>query len=165
MRCVLDRDEVFNELTRHPATVRVRLGATRDGRFVAKRMWSYVNTGAYADCGPGVAQKMGYAGVGPYRFDHVAVDSYCIYTNMPPGGAFRGYGAMQSVWASERRVDMMADRLGIDAGGAAPDEPAARGRHLLHRRGHARHPLRGAPRRRREAVAWQDGTGQARASR
>ena len=115
VRCVLDRDEVFNEVTRHPATVRVRLGAKADGTFVAKRIWAYVNTGAYADCGPGVAQKMGYAGVGPYRFDHVAVDSYCIYTNLPPGGAFRGYGAMQSVWASERVVDMMADRLGMDA--------------------------------------------------
>lgn len=115
VRCVLDRDEVFNEVTRHPATVRVRLGAKRDGTFVAKRIWAYVNTGAYADCGPGVAQKMGYAGVGPYRFDHVAVDSYCIYTNLPPGGAFRGYGAMQSVWASERVVDILADQLGIDA--------------------------------------------------
>jgi CO/xanthine dehydrogenase Mo-binding subunit len=114
VRCVLDRDEVFNELTRHAATVRMRIGATREGRFVAKRMWSYVNTGAYADCGPGVAQKMGYAGVGPYRFDHVAVDSYCIYTNLPPGGAFRGYGAMQSVWASERLVDQLADRLDMD---------------------------------------------------
>jgi CO/xanthine dehydrogenase Mo-binding subunit len=78
-------------------------------------MWSYVNTGAYADCGPGVAQKMGYAGVGPYRFDHVAVDSYCIYTNLPPGGAYRGYGAMQSVWASERLVDVLADALDMDA--------------------------------------------------
>jgi len=115
VRCVLDRDEVFNELTRHAATVHMRIGATREGRFVAKRMWAYVNTGAYADCGPGVAQKMGYAGVGPYRFDHVAVDSYCIYTNLPPGGAYRGYGAMQSVWASERLVDELAARLGMDA--------------------------------------------------
>ncbi|GAB2776086.1 molybdopterin-dependent oxidoreductase [Terrabacter koreensis] len=115
VRCVLDRDEVFNEVTRHPSTVRIRLGAKADGTFVAKRIWAYVNTGAYADCGPGVAQKMGYAGVGPYRFEHVAVDSYCIYTNLPPGGAFRGYGAMQSVWASERAVDLLADRLGIDA--------------------------------------------------
>ncbi|GCD88194.1 xanthine dehydrogenase family protein molybdopterin-binding subunit [Nocardioides sp. LS1] len=115
VRCTLDRDEVFNEVTRHPATVRVRLGAKSDGTFVAKRIWAYVNTGAYADCGPGVAQKMGYAGVGPYRFDHVAVDSYCIYTNLPPGGAFRGYGAMQSVWASERVVDILAERIGMDA--------------------------------------------------
>ena len=115
VRCSLDRDEVFGELTRHPTTVRVRLGAKNDGTFVAKRMWMYVNTGAYADCGPGVAQKMGYAGVGPYRFDHVAVDSYCIYTNLPPGGAYRGYGAMQSIWAAERIVDILADKLGMDA--------------------------------------------------
>ncbi|QKV75808.1 xanthine dehydrogenase family protein molybdopterin-binding subunit [Amycolatopsis sp. Hca4] len=115
VRCVLDRDEVFSELTRHAATVRMRIGARRDGTFVAKRMWSYVNTGAYADCGPGVAQKMGYAGVGPYRFDHVAVDSYCVYTNLPPGGAYRGYGAMQSVWASERLIDQLADELRMDA--------------------------------------------------
>lgn len=114
VKLVLDRDEEWVTLTRHQTTVRVRLGATRDGRFVAKRLWCWVNTGAYADCGPGVAQKMGYAGVGPYRFDHVAVDSYCIYTNLPTAGAFRGYGAVQSVWASERVVDIMADRLGLD---------------------------------------------------
>ena len=113
--CILDRDEVFGELTRHPATVRVQLGAKTNGTFVAKRIWAYVNTGAYADCGPGVVQKMGYAGVGPYRFDNVVVDSYCIYTNLPSGGAYRGYGAMQSIWASERAVDMMAARLEIDA--------------------------------------------------
>ncbi|MGY1779641.1 xanthine dehydrogenase family protein molybdopterin-binding subunit [Geodermatophilus sp. SYSU D01036] len=114
VRLALDRDEEFVTLTRHAATVRIRLGATRDGRFVAKRVWCWVNTGAYADCGPGVAMKMGYAGVGPYRFDAVAVDSYCIYTNLPPAGAYRGYGATQSVWASERVTDLMAERLGMD---------------------------------------------------
>ncbi len=114
VRLVLDRDEEFLTITRHAATVRIRLGATRDGRFVAKRVWCWVNTGAYADCGPGVAMKMGYAGVGPYRFDAVAVDSYCIYTNLPPAGAYRGYGATQSVWASERVTDLMAERLGMD---------------------------------------------------
>jgi CO/xanthine dehydrogenase Mo-binding subunit len=114
VRLALDRDEEFVTITRHAATVRVRLGATRDGRFVAKRVWCWVNTGAYADCGPGVAMKMGYAGVGPYRFDHVAVDSWCIYTNLPPAGAFRGYGAAQSVWASERATDLLAAELGID---------------------------------------------------
>jgi CO/xanthine dehydrogenase Mo-binding subunit len=114
VKLVLDRDEEWVTLNRHPATVRVRLGATRDGRFVAIRLWCWVNTGAYADCGPGVAQKMGYAGVGPYRFGHVAVDSSCVYTHLPPAGAFRGYGAMQSIWARERAVDMMADALAVD---------------------------------------------------
>jgi CO/xanthine dehydrogenase Mo-binding subunit len=114
VRLALDRDEEWVTVTRHAATVRVRLGATREGRFVAKRLWCWVNTGAYADCGPGVAQKMGYAGVGPYRFDHVLVDSFCVYTNLPPAGAYRGYGATQSVWASERAVDLMAGELELD---------------------------------------------------
>ena len=56
---------------------------------------------------------MGYAGVGPYRIPHVRVDSLAVYTNLPPNGAFRGYGATQSVWASERAMDMLAERLGI----------------------------------------------------
>src|SRR5260370_34771037 len=57
---------------------------------------------------------MRFAGPGPYRIPHVWVDSHCIYTNLPPNGAYRGYGAMQSIWASERTMDILADRLGMD---------------------------------------------------
>jgi CO/xanthine dehydrogenase Mo-binding subunit len=111
VKAVLDRGEEFVTLNRHPAVVRVRLGARRDGTLVAKEVDCWVDTGAYADCGPGVATKMGYAGVGPYRIPHVRVDSLAIYTNLPPNGAFRGYGAMQSVWASERTMDLLAAEL------------------------------------------------------
>ena len=100
-------------LNRHPATIRVRIGARRDGTLVAKELDCWVDTGAYADCGPGVATKLGYAGVGPYRIPHVRVDALAIYTNLPPNGAYRGYGAMQSVWASERTMDRLAVELGI----------------------------------------------------
>jgi CO/xanthine dehydrogenase Mo-binding subunit len=113
VKAVLDRAEEWQTLNRHPAVVRVRVGATADGTLVAKELDCWVDTGAYADCGPGVAQKMGYAGVGPYRVPNVRVDSSCIYTNLPPNGAYRGYGAMQSVWASERAMDLLADRLGL----------------------------------------------------
>jgi CO/xanthine dehydrogenase Mo-binding subunit len=113
VKAVLDRAEEFVTLNRHPAVIRVRLGATRDGTLVAKEVDCWVDTGAYADCGPGVATKMGYAGVGPYRIPNVRVDSLSIYTNLPPNGAFRGYGAMQSVWASERTMDVLAGELGI----------------------------------------------------
>ena len=89
----------------------MRIGARRDGTLAAKEVDCWVDTGAYADCGPGVATKMGYAGVGPYRIPHVRVDSLAIYTNLPPNGAFRGYGAMQSVWASERTMDLLAREL------------------------------------------------------
>jgi CO/xanthine dehydrogenase Mo-binding subunit len=113
VKAVLDRSEEFVTLGRHPAVVRVRLGAARDGTLVAKRVDCWADTGAYADCGPGVASKMGYAGIGPYRIPHVRVDALAVYTNLPPNGAFRGYGATQSVWASERAMDMLAERLGM----------------------------------------------------
>jgi CO/xanthine dehydrogenase Mo-binding subunit len=113
VKATLDRTEEFVCLNRHPATIRVRIGATRDGTLVAKELDCWVDTGAYADCGPGVATKMGYAGVGPYRIPHVRVDALAIYTNLPPNGAYRGYGAMQSVWASERTMDALAVELGM----------------------------------------------------
>ncbi|MBX5449171.1 MAG: xanthine dehydrogenase family protein [Thermogemmatispora sp.] len=114
VKLVLRRDEEWLTLNRHPATIHVKLGARRDGTLVAKQVTCWANTGAYADCGPGVAQKMGFASPGPYRIPHVWVDSYCVYTNLPSNGAFRGYGATQAVWASERTMDLLAERLGLD---------------------------------------------------
>jgi CO/xanthine dehydrogenase Mo-binding subunit len=114
VKAVLGRAEEFQTLNRHPAVVRVKLGATSDGRLVAARFWCWVDTGAYADSGPGVAQKMGYAAPGPYRLRDVWVDADCVYTNLPPNGAFRGYGQMQSTFARELALDILAERLGID---------------------------------------------------
>ena len=114
VRAVSTRAEEFVMLNRHPARFRIRLGARRDGTFVAKSVHAWWDTGAYADCGPSVCTKGGYAAIGPYRIPNVAVDSRCVYTNRPPAGAFRGYAATQGVWASERMTDLMADELGID---------------------------------------------------
>jgi CO/xanthine dehydrogenase Mo-binding subunit len=114
VKIVLDRSEEWLTLNRHPATIHVKIGARYDGTLVAKQVECWVDTGAYADSGPGVAQKMGFAAPGPYRIPHVWVDSYCIYTNLPPNGAFRGYGAMQSIWASERTMDLLAVYLYMD---------------------------------------------------
>ncbi|MCS7256387.1 MAG: xanthine dehydrogenase family protein molybdopterin-binding subunit [Thermomicrobium sp.] len=114
VKLVLDRYEEFLTLTRHATVVTIRLGLTRDGRITAKRVEAYWSTGAYADCGPDVARKGGFGSVGPYRIPHVAVDSYCVYTNLPPAGAFRGYAVTEIVWASERMMDIAADALGLD---------------------------------------------------
>ncbi len=113
-KIVLDRDEEWLTLNRHPATLKVKLGAKRDGTLVAKRVECWANTGAYADCGPGVAQKMGFASPGPYRIPNVWVDSHAVYTNLPPNGAYRGYGQMQCTWASERTIDLLAEKLEMD---------------------------------------------------
>ena len=114
VKLVLPRSEEWQTLNRHPATIVVRLGARADGTLVAKQVTCHADTGAYADCGPGVAQKLGFAAPGPYRIPNVWVDAYCVYTNLPPNGAFRGYGQMQSTWASERSMDALADALDLD---------------------------------------------------
>lgn len=114
VRCVLTRGEEWLTSNRHPSLVRVRIGARRDGMLVAKEVDASIDTGAYADCGPGVAVKIGYSAVGPYRIPNVRVESRCVYTNLPPSGAFRGFGATQAVWASESLMDRLADRLGVD---------------------------------------------------
>ena len=114
VKVVLSRDEEFVKINRHPATITIKLGVRRDGTLVAKQVTAYWNTGAYADCGPGVAQKGGFGAVGPYRIPHVRVDSYCVYTNLPPNGAFRGYAVTQAAWASEGMMDLVARKLGLD---------------------------------------------------
>ncbi len=114
VRIILDRAEEFQTLNRHPSTIRVKIGARSDGALLAKEVHCLADTGAYADCGPGVAQKMGFASPGPYRIPHVRVESNSVYTNLPPNGAYRGYGQMQSIWASERTMDLLAGKLGID---------------------------------------------------
>ena len=114
VKFVLRRDEEFVTLTRHATVVTIRLGLKRDGRITAKEVRAYWNTGAYADCGPDVARKGGFGIVGPYRIPNVAVDSRCVYTNLPPAGAFRGYAVTQATWASESMMDLAADALGLD---------------------------------------------------
>jgi CO/xanthine dehydrogenase Mo-binding subunit len=114
VKLVLPRAEEWQTLNRHAAVVTVKLAALGDGKLLALEVTCLADTGAYADCGPGVAQKMGFAAPGPYRIPNVRVDARCVYTNLPPAGAFRGYGQMQSAWARERAVDTLADRLGLD---------------------------------------------------
>ena len=72
------------------------------------------NGGAYADIGPRVTQKSGFTAPGPYDIEDVSIDSYALYTNLPPAGALRGFGIPQLVWAYESHTDLIARELGID---------------------------------------------------
>ena len=114
VKVVLTREEVFLTLTRHSNVFRLKTGVTKDGRIVARKSEIYWDTGAYADIGPRTIKNGGYASVGPYRIPNAQVDSYCVYTNKPTSGAFRGYGIPQVCWAYEQQMDDIADRLGID---------------------------------------------------
>jgi CO/xanthine dehydrogenase Mo-binding subunit len=114
VKVMYSRAETFTAVNRHPMVATIRLGVKNDGRITAKKVIAYYDTGAYADSGPGVAQKGGYASVGPYRIPNVWVDSHCVYTNLPRNGAYRGYAVTQIAFASEAIMDMAAQRIGMD---------------------------------------------------
>jgi CO/xanthine dehydrogenase Mo-binding subunit len=110
----LTMEEQFFTITKHASTFRIKSGVSKDGRILARECEVWWNGGAYADIGPRVTQKSGFTAPGPYDIEHVAVDSYSLYTNLPPAGALRGFGIPQLVWAYEGHTDLMARELGID---------------------------------------------------
>jgi CO/xanthine dehydrogenase Mo-binding subunit len=110
----LTMEEQFFTITKHASTFRIKSGVSKDGRIVARECEVWWNGGAYADIGPRVTQKSGFTAPGPYDIEHVAVDSYALYTNLPPAGALRGFGIPQLVWAYESHTDLMARELGLD---------------------------------------------------
>src|SRR5947209_4880536 len=110
----LTMEEQFFTITKHASTFRIKTGVAKDGRIVARDCEVWWNGGAYADIGPRVTQKSGFTAPGPYDIDHVSIDSYALYTNLPPAGALRGFGIPQLVWAYESHTDMVARELGLD---------------------------------------------------
>jgi CO/xanthine dehydrogenase Mo-binding subunit len=107
-------EEQFYTITKHPSTFRIKTGVDRSGRITARKCEVYWNGGAYADIGPRVTQKSGFTASGPYDIDNVWVDSYALYTNLPPAGALRGFGVPQLVWGYESHTDMIARALKLD---------------------------------------------------
>jgi len=114
VRVVLSREEVFYTITKHAAVIRMKTGVTKDGTLVARECEIHLDTGAYAEIGPRVAKKSGYTAAGPYRIPNLKIDSYSVYTNKPPAGAFRGFGVSQSAWAVESQMDIIAAALQMD---------------------------------------------------
>ena len=110
----LSMEEQFFTITKHASTFRIKSGVSKDGRIVARDCEVWWNGGAYADIGPRVTQKSGFTAPGPYDVQDVSIDSYEIYTNLPPAGALRGFGIPQLVWAYESHTDMVARELGLD---------------------------------------------------
>ena len=115
VRIALTRAEEFGTaLVRQPTIIDIKTGATRDGRILARKIRIVWNTGAYADLSPAVSRNAGFAAGGPYVIPHVWVDSYCVYTNNPVSGAFRGFGVPEVTWAGESQLDVVARELGMD---------------------------------------------------
>jgi len=110
----LTMEEQFYHITKHATTTRIKSGVSKEGRIVARECEVYWNGGAYADIGPRVTQKSGFTAAGPYDIENVKLDSYAVYTNLPPAGALRGFGIPQLVWAYESHTDLIARQLELD---------------------------------------------------
>jgi CO/xanthine dehydrogenase Mo-binding subunit/aerobic-type carbon monoxide dehydrogenase small subunit (CoxS/CutS family) len=114
-RIAYSRQESMASTTkRHPASMRIRVGASRDGRLVGLDFTGTFNTGAYASWGPTVANRVPVHASGPYVVPHYRARSRAVHTHCAPAGAFRGFGVPQTAIAQETAFDVLADRVGID---------------------------------------------------
>ena len=115
VKLVYDRGEDLVATTkRHPAVIRHRTGVTRGGRLTAMEIDAVFDGGAYATLSAVVLSRGVIHASGPYRCDHIRIRGKATMTNTPPNGAFRGFGAPQTQFATEVHIDRIADTLGID---------------------------------------------------
>ncbi len=99
---------------RHATVIRIKTGATREGRLTAVEAELYGDGGAYASLSDKVMTRATTHATGPYNVPNAKIDCFAMYTNNPPSGAFRGFGVTQSAFAVEQNMDMVAEELGID---------------------------------------------------
>lgn len=99
---------------RHATVIRMRTGATKDGKLTAVEATLYGDGGAYASLSEKVLTRATTHASGPYDIPNVRVDCFATYTNNVPAGAFRGFGVTQSCFAAESNMDALAGKLGLD---------------------------------------------------
>lgn len=115
VRLELNREENFHYMAQRAGYYFImKTGATKDGKLIAHQGKYILDGGAYADYTVNVARSVGYKPTGPYEIPHIHVDTFCVYTNKIPTTAFRGFGLMETFFAFERQIDMLAKKLGID---------------------------------------------------
>jgi len=115
VKIVYNREESFvGHIHRHPAKIWAEHRSSRDGKLVNVRVRILLDGGAYASSSTAVTSNAASFAVGPYAVDNALIESTCIYTNNPPCGAMRGFGAVQVCFAHEAQMDKLAEALDID---------------------------------------------------
>ncbi len=115
VKMVYSREEsFFGHVHRHPARMEYEHGATRAGRLVYVRARVVLDGGAYASSSTAVVANSATFACGPYDVPNARIDAVVAYTNNPPCGAMRGFGAVQVAFAHESQMDRLAAELGLD---------------------------------------------------
>jgi len=108
------REEFQSSRSRHPQILRLKAGVAEDGRLLALEMRLLGNTGAYGCHALTVQANTGSKALSLYRCQNLRFAMDAVYTNLPPAGAFRGYGVPQGFFAVESFMDELAEALGMD---------------------------------------------------
>jgi carbon-monoxide dehydrogenase large subunit len=106
--------EFYNTSQRQALTAILKMGVKKDGTFTAIKHQLYWDTGASAEYGANVVNAVGLSAIGPYRFENISIDSICLYTNLPPCGAYRGFGYSEFMFGLESHITRIAKHLNID---------------------------------------------------
>jgi len=115
VKMMYNREEsFFGHVHRHPARLRYEHGATRDGELVYVKARIVLDGGAYASSSTAVCSNAASFSCGPYYVPNALIDAYMVYTNNPPCGAMRGFGAVQACFAHEAQMDKLAEALEMD---------------------------------------------------
>jgi CO/xanthine dehydrogenase Mo-binding subunit len=115
VKIVYNREESFTgHVHRHPSRIWARHTANADGRLVSVHMRILLDGGAYASSSPAVCSNAASFACGPYSVPNALLDATAVYTNNPPCGAMRGFGAVQTCFAAEAQMDKLAQALEID---------------------------------------------------
>ena len=112
VKLVFSREESMRvHPKRHATTIRLKVGARRDGTLTAVQATIHGDAGAYASLSEPVMTRTATHAAGPYQVPHVKIDCYAVYTNNPPAGAMRGFGVPQASFAMESTMDLLAEKL------------------------------------------------------
>jgi selenium-dependent xanthine dehydrogenase len=114
VKLTLSRQESFAvHPKRHPMEMECTTACDANGKIVAAKVRIVADTGAYASLGGPVLQRACTHAAGPYRIENVDIDGRAFYTNNPPSGAFRGFGVIQTCFAMESNLNLLAAQIGI----------------------------------------------------
>jgi CO/xanthine dehydrogenase Mo-binding subunit len=106
--------EFYNTYQRQGLAAHIEMGVKRDGTITALKHILDWDAGAYVEYGANVVNAAGLSATGPYRIPNVWIDSRCIYTNLPPGGPYRGFGYSEFMFGLESHIDRAAAAIGMD---------------------------------------------------
>ena len=106
--------EFYNTYQRQGVVARLKVGVKNDGTITALEHTLYWDAGAYVEYGANVVNAAGLSATGPYRIPNIKIDSYCVYTNLPPGGPYRGFGYSEFLFGLESHINELAKKIKMD---------------------------------------------------